>query len=80
MAGSGIAVAIGGTGVGVNVDRDVAVAVAVDAGKGICVRCSEGVDVRTIGVFPLHAERKMAESTINKDVYFMETQLYPQAV
>jgi hypothetical protein len=66
--------------VGVSVGRGVAVAVAVEVDRDVCVGVGEGVVVRATGALPPQADRKIATSTINRGVYFMETQLYPQAV
>ena len=65
---------------GVNVGRGAVVAVAVGVGKAVCVEVTEGVIVRVTGVLSPQADRKITTVTIDRNLFFMETQLYSQAV
>ena len=65
---------------GVSVGEDVAVGVAVSVDFGVWVGVMDGVGVWETGRLPAQAGRKDAKSTINKIAYFIETQLYTQAV
>ena len=72
--------AVDGASVGVAVGAAVGVSVTVLVGKVSSVPVAIGVDVGENGVVTPQATVKHIKSTINKSVYLMETQLYPQAV
>jgi hypothetical protein len=69
-----------GSGVSVRVGRGVTVDVTVIVGTRVCVSVADGIEVAVGSVLSLQLARKTAKSTINRSVYFMETQLYPGAV
>jgi len=64
----------------VAVGRGVAVGVTLAVGEGIWVTVAEGVAVAGIGVSPPQAARKTTKDVRSKSMYFIEAQLYSQAV